>query len=107
MTEFDKERQDEVASTEQLEDGVTSEESQGDVQPVMDSDVEVAQPDPADADVVEDTVSEVEEGPSSDVAVEEIEEYEDESTETKLVDEQVGIAKRRLQTDQSTREGLA
>ena len=87
MTEFDTERQDEVASTEQLEEGVTPEESQGDVQPVMDSDVEVAQPDPADADVVEDTVSEVEEGPSSDVAVEEIEEYEDESTETKLVDE--------------------
>ena len=87
MTEFETERQDEVASTEQLEEVVTPEESQGDVQPVMDSDVEVAQPDPVDADVVEDTVSEVEEGPSSDVAVEEIEEYEDETTETELVDE--------------------
>ena len=87
MTEFDKERQDEVASTEQLEDGVTSEESQGDVQPVMDSDVEVAQPDRADASVEEDPAPEVDESPSFDEAVEEIEGHEGESTETELVDE--------------------
>jgi transcriptional antiterminator NusG len=87
MTEFDKERQDEVASTEQLEDGVTSEESQGDVQPVMDSDVEVAQPDRADASVEEEPAPEVDESPSFDEAVEEIEGHEGESTETELVDE--------------------
>lgn len=88
MTEFDKERQDEVASTEQLEDGVTSEESQGDVQPVMDSDVEVAQPDRADASVEEEPAPEVDESPSFDEAVEEIEDdHEGESTETELVDE--------------------
>jgi transcriptional antiterminator NusG len=87
MTEFDKERQDEVASTEQLEDGVTSEESQGDVQPVLDSDVEVAQPDRADARVEEEPAPEVDESPSFDEAVEEIEGHEGESTETELVDE--------------------
>jgi transcriptional antiterminator NusG len=87
MTEFDTERQDEVASTEQLEDGVTSDESQGDIQPVIDSDVEVAQPDLADAGVEEDPAPEIDESPSFDEAVEEIEEQEGESTEKELVDE--------------------
>ncbi len=87
MTEFDTERQDEVASTEQLDDGVISDESQGDVQPELDSDVDVVQPDPADTDVVEEPTTEVDEGPSSDEVVDKIEEHEDESTETELVDD--------------------
>ena len=87
MTEFDTERQDEVASTEQLEDVVSPDESLDEVQPVIDSDVEVAQTEPAETDVVEDPTPEVDESPSSDEAVEEIEEHGGESTETELVDE--------------------
>jgi transcriptional antiterminator NusG len=70
-----------------LDDGVISDESQGDVQPELDSDVDVVQPDPADTDVVEEPTTEVDEGPSSDEVVDKIEEHEDESTETELVDE--------------------
>ncbi len=87
MTEFDTERQDEVASTEQLEDVVSPDESLDEVQPVIDSDVEVAQTEPAETDVVEDPTPEVDESPSSDEAVEEIEEHGGESTETDFVDE--------------------
>jgi len=88
MTEFETERQDEVASTEQLEDSVTSDESRGENQPVIASGVEVAQADPADAGVEEEPAHEVDENPSLDEAVGEIEdELEGESTETELVDE--------------------
>lgn len=87
MTEFDTERQDEVASTEQIEDGIASDESKDDVQSVIDSDVEVAQPDPTDEDMVEEPAPEVDEDPSLDEVVEEIEEHEGKFTETELVDE--------------------
>lgn len=87
MTEFDTKKQDEVASNEQLEDVVTPDESQDEVQPVIDSDVEVAQTDSAETDVVEDSAAEVDESPSSDESVEEIEEHEGESAKTELVDE--------------------
>ena len=83
MTDFDTERQDEAASTEQVEDIATPEESQDDVQSVIDAEVEDAQHDPDEADVLEDPG--VDETSSSDEVVEEIEDDENVSTDEELV----------------------
>ncbi len=77
MTEIDAERHDEVASTEQLEDVSASNESQEDVQPGIDSDVEANQLDPISADIAAE----------DDVGDEDGQEAEHSSTDAEPADE--------------------